>query len=67
MAIKNLSAAYDELRRKIDAYDDSVDCDGERKAAGELASAAELVLDLAGHSPAGCTRLVAGLIAIIPL
>lgn len=54
MAIKNLSAAYDELRRKIDAYDDSVDCDGERKAAGELTSAAELVLDLAGHSPAGC-------------
>ncbi|MBE5502556.1 Uncharacterised protein [Mycobacteroides abscessus subsp. massiliense] len=51
MAIKNLSDAYDELRRKVDAYQESVDCgpEGEREAADDLAATAELVLDLAGH------------------
>ncbi|SLC72482.1 hypothetical protein [Mycobacteroides abscessus] len=51
MAIKTLSEAYDELRRKIDAYEDAIDTDLEMGAASDLATVAELVLELAGHNP----------------
>ncbi|MFT9550949.1 hypothetical protein ACM0AZ_25020 [Mycobacteroides abscessus subsp. massiliense] len=56
MAIKSLAVAYDELRKKVDAYqsveaDDGSSYEAVREAAEDLVLAAELVLDLADHSP----------------
>lgn len=50
MAITTLAAAFDELRKSIDAYENAKDGpsgDTEHEAANELADAAELVLALA--------------------